>query len=285
MNTQELGRTISSRPVQTFPAPPSNNRANALEISRKRDSGSWRTTLRTGIPVERPVAARPVPGVRRFLRRSFDTMCAAAGLVVLSPVLAIIAIAIKLSDGGPVLYSHIRIGKDLRRFRFLKFRTMVTTSAEGSPVTAPADPRVTRFGRFLRRYKLDELPQLVNVLKGEMQLVGVRPQLEKHVELFRAEYEELLQCPPGITDLATLIFRREELLFHEGSIEEQYVKKIMPVKLQIALNYSRNRTFVSDLEIIFRTVLGLGAPPATWRGAKFDPVLRSLSSLVSRNSS
>jgi lipopolysaccharide/colanic/teichoic acid biosynthesis glycosyltransferase len=217
-------------------------------------------------------------------QRLFDVVCAAAGLICLSPVFAAIAVAIKLGDGGPVFYSHARVGQGLRPFRFLKFRSMVPSNVEGSPVTSPHDARVTPVGRFLRRFKLDELPQLVNVLKGEMQLVGSRPQLEKHVQLFRREYEELLQSPPGITGMATLSFRNEERFFGEGSIEEQYINKIMPVKLQIALEYSRTRTFLSDLEIIFRTVLGLGAPSAVRHSAEIDPAMQSLPELWSRNS-
>ncbi len=237
---------------------------------------------RKAVPRDLPANASLVAG--RFLRRWFDAACAAAGLVCLAPLFAIIALAIKLGDGGPVFYSHMRIGQGLRPFRFLKFRSMVASSTAGSPVTAPHDARVTRVGRFLRKYKLDELPQLVNVLKGEMQLVGSRPQLEKHVELFREEYEELLKSPPGITDLATLSFRNEEQFFHEGSVEEQYVKKIMPVKLRLALEYSRSRTFRSDIEIIFRTILGFGAPSAAWRNANIDPAMGSLSEYFSGHS-
>jgi lipopolysaccharide/colanic/teichoic acid biosynthesis glycosyltransferase len=142
---------------------------------------------------------------------------------------------------------------------------------------------VTRVGRVLRKYKLDELPQLVNVLKGDMRFVGARPQLEWHVALFRNEYEELLQSAPGITDLATLTFRHEERFFREGSIEDQYVNKIMPMKLQLALNYSRTRTFLSDLEIIFRTILGMNAPSTAWRGASIDSSPKSLSHYYSRD--
>ena len=183
-----------------------------------------------------------------------------------------IALAIKLDDGGPVLYSQSRVGKGLRKFRLLKFRSMFSSCAEGSLLTAPRDARVTRVGRFLRRYKLDELPQLVNVLKGEMQLVGVRPQVERFVDIFPDEYGELLQTPPGITDLASLSFRHEELLFLENSIEEEYIAKILPIKLEIALKYSRTRTFLSDLEILFRTVLGFQSPSTAWEDTRFDPV-------------
>jgi lipopolysaccharide/colanic/teichoic acid biosynthesis glycosyltransferase len=208
-----------------------------------------------------------------------------AGLALLAPIFAMIALAIKLDDGGPVLYSQDRVGKGLRKFRLLKFRSMFSGCAEGSLLTAPRDPRVTRVGRFLRRYKLDELPQLVNVLKGEMQLVGVRPQVGRFVDIFPDEYGELLQTPPGITDLATLNFRHEELLFHEGSIEELYIAKILPIKLEMSLKYSRTRTFLSDLEILFRTVLGCQSPSTAWEDARFDPAMRSLSKSISRNSS
>ena len=221
----------------------------------------------------------------RVLRRVFDLLCATAGLACLVPLFALIAVAIKLDDGGPVMYSQDRVGKGLRKFRLLKFRSMFSGCAEGSLLTAPGDTRVTRVGRFLRRYKLDELPQLVNVLKGEMQLVGVRPQVEKFVDIFPDEYGELLQTPPGITGPASLIFRHEELLFLENSTEEHYIAKILPIKLEIALKYSRTRTFLSDLEILFRTVLGFQSPSTAWERAKFDPAVQSLSKFISRNSS
>lgn len=215
-------------------------------------------------------------------RRMFDLVCAAAGLAALSPLLGVIALAIKCDDGGDVLYAHARVGHHFRKFRLLKFRTMIPSPTAGSPVTAPDDARVTRIGHFLRKYKLDELPQLVNVLKGEMQLVGARPQLEWHVNFFRTEYEELLQSPPGITDLATLSFRNEERFFGPGSIEEQYIKKIMPMKLQMALDYARARTFRSDLEIILRTVLGLRPPRAKRTGATSDSIAPSMSKFAPR---
>jgi lipopolysaccharide/colanic/teichoic acid biosynthesis glycosyltransferase len=222
---------------------------------------------------------------KRLLRRLFDKICALAGLVFLAPLFAMIALAIKLDDSGPVLYSQFRVGKGLREFRLLKFRSMIPNSSGGSTVTGHRDARVTRVGRFLRRYKLDELPQLFNVLKGEMQLVGVRPQVERYVDIFRDEYQELLQTPPGITDLASLTFRNEEGLFHGGSIEEYYVAIILPTKLAIALKYSRTRTFPSDLEILFRTVLGFRSPSKGWEETRFDPAAQLVSELISRNSS
>ena len=219
------------------------------------------------------------------LRRGFDIVCAAAGLVLLAPLFVMIALAIKLDDPGPVFYFHLRVGKGLRKFRLIKFRSMFANRAGDSPLTALRDARVTRVGHFLRRYKLDELPQLVNVLKGEMQLVGVRPQVEKFVDIFPREYELLLKTPPGITDLASLSFRNEERLFQGKSIEDLYVTKILPIKLEMALKYSRTRTFLSDLEIIFRTVFGFQSPYTAWEGTKFDPSLQSLPEFPSRNSS
>ncbi len=203
--------------------------------------------------------------VKVTLRQAFDRICALAGLTFLAPTFAAIALAIKLDDGGPIFYSQFRVGQGLQRFRLLKFRSMVPNPGFHRQLTARGDARVTRIGRFLRKYKLDELPQLVNVLKGEMQLVGVRPQVESFVSAYLDEYEELLQVPPGITDPATLSFRHEEQLFCEGSIEEQYVQSILPRKLELALEYHRSRTFLSDLSILFRTVFYFPFSPA---GAK-----------------
>jgi lipopolysaccharide/colanic/teichoic acid biosynthesis glycosyltransferase len=221
---------------------------------------------------------------KQILRREFDIVCALAGLVILAPLFALISLAVKLEDGGPVFYFHLRVGKGLRKFRLIKFRSMFSNCA-GGPLTAPQDARVTRVGRFLRKYKLDELPQLVNILKGEMQLVGVRPQVERFVDIFPLEYGLLLQTPPGITDLASLTFRNEERLFQGKSIEELYIAKILPIKLEMALKYSRTRTFLSDLEIIFRTVLGFQSPSKAWEGTRFDPSVQSLAEFLSRNSS
>jgi lipopolysaccharide/colanic/teichoic acid biosynthesis glycosyltransferase len=216
------------------------------------------------------------------LRRVFDVACVLVGLALLIPIFAIIALAIKIDDGGPIFYFQSRIGKKLRKFRLLKFRSMFADCA-GSMLTASGDARVTPVGRFLRRYKLDELPQLVNVLKGEMQLVGVRPQVERFVEMFRDEYEELLQTPPGITDLTSLAFRNEERLFQGSCYEEQYIAKILPFKLEMSRKYLRTRTFLSDLEILFRTVLGLQSLRYVWRSIGSDSETQSLPEFVSKN--
>jgi lipopolysaccharide/colanic/teichoic acid biosynthesis glycosyltransferase len=258
---------------------------NSFDGGRGRSHPRSRSAASPDITALRPEFLPAAHGFGRALRRSFDAVCAAAGLAVLVPVFALIALAIKLDDEGPIFYSHVRIGKGFRNFRLFKFRSMISISASESTVTAPQDARITRIGRFLRRFKLDELPQLVNVLKGEMQLVGARPQMERFVEIFHDEYEELLQSAPGITDVASLIFRDEARFFYEGSIEEQYVKRIMPIKLEFSLKYSRTRTFVSDIGILFRTVLGLPAPSSVWKNTRFDRAAQLHPDLSSRRSS
>ena len=194
---------------------------------------------------------------RHSARHAFDVVAAAVGLIFLSPLLVLIALAIKLDDGGSVFYSQPRVGKDFRLFQLLKFRSMTPGADRFSLLTAPADFRLTRVGRFLRKYKLDELPQLFNVMKGEMQLVGPRPEVERYVYLFRADYAVLLQEPPGITDPASISYRNEEKLFHADQIEEQYVSQILPDKLRISLEYQKQRTIVSDIRIVLETLFPL----------------------------
>lgn len=228
-----------------------------LEFADARLAGAS-SEIRKDIP-KPPNIARTA---RDTSRRAFDVVCAVTGLAVLAPLLVIVAAAIKLEDGGPVLFSQPRLGKGLKKFRLLKFRSMVRNAKGSSLLTAPDDPRITRVGRFLRKYKLDELPQLANVVKGEMQLVGVRPQVECFVEIFPIEYELLLQDRPGITDPATLAYRHEEQMFQAGPLEKQYVSQMLPRKLMLSLQYRQTRTFFSDLGILFRTVLGFKSPAA-----------------------
>ena len=212
-----------------------------------------KTSPRRGAPPLRNIGRN----LKSAARRAFDMACASVGLIFLAPVFAAIAMAIKWDDGGQVFYAQMRVGKGFRMFRLYKFRSMLANSSGTTLLTGPGDPRVTNVGRFLRKYKLDELPQLINVVRGEMQLVGVRPQTERYALEFPCEYRVLLQEPPGITDLASLTFRNEEQMFRPGSIEEQYLNYILPEKLQLALRYRESRTFISDLGIIFRTILGL----------------------------
>lgn len=191
------------------------------------------------------------------MRHEFDVICAATGLLVLSPLFAVIAVAIKLNGGqGPVFYLQPRVGRNGREFYLIKFRTMVTDADRHGLLTVPEDPRVTFVGRFLRKHKLDELPQLVNVLKGDMRLVGPRPEMKRYVDMFRSEYKVLLQDPPGITDPASIAYRHEEKMLKAECLEEHYVSQILPHKLRLSLEYSRRRTFFSDLKIVLQTLVG-----------------------------
>ncbi|MGO9086146.1 MAG: sugar transferase [Candidatus Sulfotelmatobacter sp.] len=189
--------------------------------------------------------------------RTFDVFCAALGLLLLSPLFCAIAVAIKLGDGGPVFYKQIRVGRSFRSFRIWKFRSMVVDADRGGLLTAPEDSRLTRVGRWLRQYKLDELPQLFNVLKGDMQFVGARPEVERYVQMFRPQYAVILQERPGITDPATLAYRREEQIFSATRMEQQYVEEILPAKLKLSLDYQMRRNLLSDVRILFQTAIGL----------------------------
>ena len=189
--------------------------------------------------------------------RMFDVLCAVMGLVLLSPLFCAIAAAIRLEDEGPVFYKQIRVGRKFRHFRVYKFRSMITGADRDGLLTAPGDPRLTRVGRWLRRYKLDELPQLFNVLRGDMQLVGARPEVERYVQMFRSQYAVILRERPGITDPASLAYRREDQILSSGRIEEQYVEEILPAKLRLSLDYQRRRNLLSDLRILLQTAFGL----------------------------
>jgi len=191
--------------------------------------------------------------------RTFNFVSAAAGLLILTPILVMIAIAIKWDDGGPIFYLQQRIGRNFQPFRLIKFRSMTVGADQSGLLTAPADQRVTRCGRWLRQSKLDELPQLWNVLTGDMQLVGPRPEVERYVEQFREQYSALLTDPPGITDPASLVFRREDQLFVPAEMERQYVSEVLPRKLILSLEYHGRRGFASDLGILLKTILGFSS--------------------------
>jgi len=179
---------------------------------------------------------------------------------MLSPLFLICAILIKLDSPGPVFYKGIRIGKDGKPFKIFKFRTMVKDAEKlGGPSTAADDPRITRIGRFLRKYKIDELPQLINVLKGEMSLVGPRPEVKMYVDMMTPkEREIILSVRPGMTDLASLWdFHEEEILKGAKDPEKVYLEKIRPKKIALQIEYVKNRSFLLDLKIILKTILKL----------------------------
>jgi lipopolysaccharide/colanic/teichoic acid biosynthesis glycosyltransferase len=195
-------------------------------------------------------------------KRAFDATLAGVGLVILSPVLAFIAVRIKTGSPGPILYRGKRVGLNGEIFDMLKFRTMVIDADKiGGSSTPEDDPRITSVGRMLRRYKLDELPQLINVLKGDMSFVGPRPQVKWAVDLYTTEEREILKVRPGITDEASLRFSNEaEILKGSTDPDKDYIEKIHPEKMRLSLEYVRNRSFPGDLSIIARTAGAIFKP-------------------------
>lgn len=190
-------------------------------------------------------------------KRLFDVVAACCGLLVLLPLFLILALVIKLDDGGPVFFCHERLGKGGKAFGMYKFRSMrVDASKLGGPLTVGGDPRITRVGRWLRKSKLDELPQLWNVLRGEMSMVGPRPEVAKYVSLYTPEQRKVLDLVPGITDVASIQFRDEESLLAQAANPEQtYIEKIMPEKIRLNLEYAAKATLWRDVGIILQTLL------------------------------
>lgn len=189
-------------------------------------------------------------------KRVFDVCIAGAGLVALAPFWIMIAAAIRLDSPGPILHRGVRMGRDGKPFAIYKFRTMVVdAAARGAGITTRHDPRITRVGRFLRKTKLDELPQLLNVLHGEMSFVGPRPEDPRYLRYYTAEQRALLNVSPGITGVASLVFRNEQEMLNGADWERTYIAQVLPQKLNLELEYLKRRSFWSDLHIIARTVL------------------------------
>ncbi len=195
-------------------------------------------------------------------KRALDVALSSLLLVALSPLLAVTALAVFLADGRPVLFRHERVGWHGCRFRLIKFRTMI--SAPGGSVTVAGDPRVTRLGRILRRFKLDELPQVWNVVVGDMALVGPRPEVPSHVERLARAYRPVLELRPGITDWASLAFRDEERLLAATSADPAfYEERLLPRKLALARLYRRRRSVGLDLGLVLATACSaVGLEPA-----------------------
>jgi lipopolysaccharide/colanic/teichoic acid biosynthesis glycosyltransferase len=194
-----------------------------------------------------------------MLKRAFDIVAAAAGLILLWPLLLAVAAAVKLSSPGPVLFRQERIGKAFRPFFIYKFRSMVPDAPQrGGPITFGDDSRITPLGRLLRKTKLDELPQLINVLKGDMSFVGPRPEVRKYVELFRGDYEEILRVRPGITDLASLRYRDEAVILGQAeNPADEYASRVLPEKIALAKQYVARSSFLLDVSILLKTFCGL----------------------------
>lgn len=194
-----------------------------------------------------------------FLKRLFDLVASSVGMVLLSPVLAVIAFRIKRFDGGPVLYVGRRVGKSGHPFGMYKFRTMVLNADKiGGSSTPDDDPRITPVGKMLRRTKFDELPQLINVVRGEMSLVGPRPQVQWAVDLYTPEQREVLTVPPGMTDYATVRFPNEgEILKGSADPDRDYMEKIHPEKMRLSLEYIRQRSLLTDLKVLAQTAVAI----------------------------
>ena len=187
-------------------------------------------------------------------KRALDLVISIPGLLVLSPLLLVLALWITLDSEGPVLYRGKRVGQDGRPFLMYKFRTMVVGAEKRGPaVTYRDDPRITGAGRFLRRAKLDELPQLLNVLRGEMSLVGPRPEDPSYVAFYTPEQRLALSVKPGITGPTQLEYRDEASMLQGEGVDEEYVTRLMPEKLKLDLEYVRDRSLLLDLKILWRT--------------------------------
>ena len=192
-----------------------------------------------------------------MLKRVFDIFFSFFALILVFPLLVIIALLVKLDSPGPVFYRGKRVGKDGRIFRIFKFRTMVPDADKiGGPSTAADDPRLTKIGKFLRRHNLDELPQLLNIIKGEMSFVGPRPEVPQEVETYNKETKDIiLSVKPGMTDLASLAnLHEEEILAGSQDPHRTYQQIIKPKKLKLAMEYVQNRSFLLDLKIILKTL-------------------------------
>ena len=190
-----------------------------------------------------------------MVKRIFDLLASTIGLIILSPLFLLISIAIKLESKGKIFYQQKRVGLNGKEFKLIKFRSMYENSDKKGLLTIGNDNRITKVGKFLRKYKLDELPQLINVIKGEMSIVGPRPEVKKYVEQYTEEQKKVLSVKPGITEFASIEYRNEnELLAKSKNPEKTYIEKIMPKKLDLNLKYVRERGMITDLKIIFLTL-------------------------------
>jgi lipopolysaccharide/colanic/teichoic acid biosynthesis glycosyltransferase len=198
------------------------------------------------------------------MKRLFDILFSFIGLLFLQPLFVVIAIMIKVDSTGPVFFRQGRVGKNFSRFMIYKFRTMVVDAEKnGLRITSGGDHRITRIGRILRKFKIDELPQLFNVLKGDMSLVGPRPEVEEYVKLYEKDYMEILKRRPGITDVSSIIFREEEAVLKNQVDPEGYYKKILlPEKIRLAKEYIEHSSFSYDLKLVLNTLHKILYPPA-----------------------
>lgn len=190
------------------------------------------------------------------MKRFFDVVASGIGLILLSPLFVILAIWIKCDSTGPVFYRQIRVGRNNRDFQLLKFRSMrVGSDKKGHITVGGRDPRITRSGYYIRKYKLDEFPQLINVLKGDMSLVGPRPEVRKYVDMYTTEQRRVLAVRPGITDYASIVYMDENRLLGQSSNPDKtYVEDIMPAKIELNMRYINHPTLFEYFKLIFLTI-------------------------------
>jgi lipopolysaccharide/colanic/teichoic acid biosynthesis glycosyltransferase len=199
------------------------------------------------------------------VKRAFDLVAAVLGLVVLSPVMLCLAALVKLESKGPVFYRGTRTGQFGKPFRIFKFRTMVQDAEKrGGPSTALNDPRLTRLGPLLRKYKLDELPQLINVVSGQMSIVGPRPQVERYTAAYTAEQKAILDVRPGLTDYASIEFMDLDRLLGTENVDEKYAREIEPRKNELRIKYVRDHSLATDFRIIARTLAQMTGIRRRW---------------------
>lgn len=194
---------------------------------------------------------------QQMSKRIFDLFFSLTGLLILLPVFLLVALLIKIESKGPVFYLQMRVGRNGKDFKLFKFRTMFPDSdKKGLLTVGMRDPRITSTGYFLRKYKLDELPQLINVLTGEMSFVGPRPEVRKYVDKYSNEELAVLEVKPGITDLASLTYINENAILAQSSDPENtYIKEVMPHKLALNMEYIRRTSLWFDIKIIFQTII------------------------------
>lgn len=191
-----------------------------------------------------------------MVKRLFDIIASLIGIIILSPFFILISILVVVDSRGGIFYKQVRVGKGLREFKLLKFRTMYSNSdKKGLLTVGMKDSRITRMGYYLRKYKLDELPQLLNVLIGDMSVVGPRPEVPKYVAMYNDEQKKVLNIKPGITDYASIEYANEnDILAKAANPEEEYINTIMPAKLKLNLKYISEMGLGTDIGIIFRTI-------------------------------
>lgn len=200
-----------------------------------------------------------------MIKRTFDFILAAFVLCLIWPFVLAIAVAIRIQSPGPILYRGMRSGLNSKTFHIFKFRTMVVNAEKiGGPSTALNDPRLTPIGKFLRKYKIDELPQFINILVGDMSFVGPRPQVEKYTRLYKDEEKIILSVKPGLTDYASIRFINLDAILGDSDVDEKYLRDIEPLKNKLRIKYAQEHNLLIDLKILFMTFIGMLKIKAKW---------------------